>query len=71
VKKFLESRIGKEIEVICEGASIIGRVTHVDDDILHLEKDNVVCFVNINKIVVIWDEREKKGRPPGFLPTED
>lgn len=71
MKKFLESRIGKEIEAICEGASIKGRVTHVEDDILHLEKDDVVCFVNINKIVVIWDEREKKGRPPGFVPTED
>lgn len=71
MKKFLESRIGKEIEVVCEGASIRGKVTGVEEDILHIEKDDVVCFVNINKIVVIWDERERKGRPPGFLPREE
>ncbi len=71
VKKFLESRIDKEIEVICEGASIKGRVLKIDDDVLHLEKDDVICYVNLKKIVVIWDVREKKGRPPGFHPLED
>lgn len=71
MKKFLESRIDKEIEVICEGASIRGRVLKIDDDILYLEKDDVICYVNLNKIVVIWDERERRGRPPGFNPIED
>ncbi len=70
MKKFLESRIGKEIEVVCEGASINGKVVKIDDDLLHLEKDHVTCYVNLKKIVVIWDERERKGRPPGFHPAE-
>jgi len=64
----LERLVGKEIEVICEGASISGKVTRIDGNVLHLEKDEVTCYVNIEKIVVVWDSREKKGQPPGFLP---
>jgi hypothetical protein len=60
--------MGKEIEVICEGASISGRVTRIDGNVLHLEKDEVTCYVSIEKIVVFWDSREKKAQPPGFLP---
>jgi hypothetical protein len=68
VRNFLESLLGKEIEVICEGASIGGKVTKVAGNVLHLEKDGVTCFINIEKIVVVWDAREKKAHPPGFLP---
>ena len=68
MRNFLERLVGKEIEVICEGASISGKVTRIDGNVLHLEKDEVTCYVNIEKIVVVWDSREKKGQPPGFLP---
>jgi uncharacterized protein DUF6897 len=68
VRNFLERLMGKEIEVICEGASISGKVTRIEGNILHLEKDEVTCYVNIEKIVVLWDSREKKAHPPGFLP---
>jgi hypothetical protein len=67
VRNFLERMMGKEIEVICEGASISGKVTRIEGNVLHLEKDEVTCYVNIEKIVVIWDSREKKAHPPGFL----
>jgi hypothetical protein len=60
--------LGKEIEAICEGASIIGKATKIEGNVLHLEKDGVTCYVNIEKIVVVWDSREKKAHPPGFLP---
>jgi hypothetical protein len=68
VRNFLESFLGKEIDVICEGASINGKVTKIEGNVLHLENDGVTCFVNIEKIVVVWDAREKKARPPGFVP---
>jgi hypothetical protein len=68
VKNFLERMMGKEIEVICEGASISGRVRKIEGNVVHLEKDQVTCYVNIEKIVVLWDAREKKAHPPGFLP---
>lgn len=67
MRNFLERQIGKEIEVICEGASISGKVTRIEGNVLHLEKDEVTCYVNIERIVVIWDSREKKAQPPGFL----
>lgn len=68
MRNFLERMINKEIEAICEGASISGKVTKVEGNVLHLEKDGVTCFVSIEKIVVVWDSREKKAHPPGFLP---
>jgi hypothetical protein len=68
VRNFLEKMTGKEIEVICEGASISGKVTRIEGNVLHLEKDEVTCYVNIEKIVVLWDSRGKKAHPPGFLP---
>ncbi len=68
MRNFLEGLMGKEIEAICEGASINGKITKIEGNVLHLEKDGVTCFVNIDKIVVVWDAREKKAQPPGFLP---
>lgn len=67
MRNFLENMLGKEIEAICEGSTIIGKITKVTGNVLHLEKDGVTCFVNIEKIVVVWDAREKKANPPGFL----
>jgi hypothetical protein len=63
--------MGKEVEVVCEGAAISGKVTKIEGDVLHLEKDKVTCYVNIVKIVVLWDAREKKANPPGFLPRSE
>ena len=67
MRNLLENMMGKEIEAICEGATIIGKVAKVTGNVLHLEKDGVTCFVNIEKIVLVWDAREKKINPPGFL----
>ncbi len=60
--------MGKEVEVVCQAASITGKVIRVDPDVLYLEKGGVTCYVNIDKIVVIWDTKERKIQPPGFLP---
>lgn len=67
MRNFLESRIGKEIEVQCQGVTLSGKVARVEGDVLHLEKDDETAYVNINKIVVVWDSREKKSQAPGFL----
>jgi hypothetical protein len=66
VKNFLETRLGKELDVHCGGAIITGKVTRVDDNVLHLEKDDVTCYVNIEKIIAVWDSRDKKQSMPGF-----
>ena len=66
MKNFLETRLGKELDIHCGGAIITGKVTRVDGNILYLEKDDVTCYVNIEKIIAVWDSREKKQNMPGF-----
>ncbi|MBS1787165.1 MAG: hypothetical protein JST85_05550 [Acidobacteria bacterium] len=63
----MESRIDKEIEVQCQGVTLSGKVARVEGNILHLQKDDETAYVNIDKIVVVWDSREKKSQSPGFL----
>lgn len=66
MRNLLESRIGKEIDVYCGGPSFTGTVQRIDGSVLILEKDDVICYINIEKIVAVWDAREKKGKSPGF-----
>ncbi|MGA1367219.1 MAG: MM0924 family protein [Blastocatellia bacterium] len=66
MKNFLESQMGKEIDVTCEGATISGRVTRIEGNILSLEKEGVTCHINIDKIVVVWEPRDRKAQTPGF-----
>jgi hypothetical protein len=68
VRNLLESRIGKEIDLQCEGAAMSGKVVRIEGPFLVLEKDERQGYVNIEKIVAIWDKPEKKGKSAGFLP---
>ena len=47
------------------------RVMLIEDNVLYLEKDEVTCYVNIDKIIAVWDSREKKANPPGFVIRAD
>lgn len=68
MRNFLESRLGKEIEVQCEGTMVKGKVSKIEGNVLHLEKDGESCYVNIEKVLIVWDSREKKVQAPGFSP---
>ena len=70
MRNLLENRIGKEIDVHCEGLSLTGTVTRVDGNVVYLEKDDVICCINIDKIVVVWESREKKTNPTGFISDQ-
>ena len=61
VRNFLENRLGKEVEVCCEGITVSGKATKVEGNVLHLEKDGVTAYVNIEKIIIVWDSQEKKA----------
>lgn len=67
MRNFLESRLGKEVEVCCQGITVSGKVTKVEGNVLYLEKDGVTAHVNIEKIIIVWDSQEKKAHSPGFL----
>jgi len=67
VRNILERRLGKEVEIQCEGMVLKGKVDKIEDNVLVLTKDEETCYLNIEKIIAVWDSREKKAQPPGFL----
>ncbi len=67
MRNFLESRLGKEIDLNCGSVSVTGKVTKIEGEVVHIEKDGVTCYVNIEKIIAVWDLQEKKPQKPGFL----
>jgi len=40
----------------------------VEDGVLHLKDDDKLCFVAIDKIVVVWEAREGEHRA-GFVSS--
>ena len=73
MKDLLENRIGKEIDVSFGAGTVSGKVVQIAGDILQLEKDDQTFFVRIEKIVALWDSKdrgEKKVKSPGFVFTQ-
>ena len=68
MRNLLESRIGKEVDLQCEGTATSGKIVRVEGNILVLEKEDRQGYVNIEKIVALWDKPEKKIKSAGFLP---
>jgi hypothetical protein len=63
--------IGKKIDVFCGGVSSLrGEIVKVEDGVLHLkDQDQRMCFVQIDKIQVVWDARDDDHRA-GFVPSQ-
>jgi hypothetical protein len=70
MEEFLSKLIGKKIDVYCGGASSLrGEVVKVEGGVLHLKDDDKkMCFVAVDKIMVIWDARDEDHRA-GFVPS--
>ncbi len=68
MQELLSNLIGREIDVVCTGASSLrGEVVKVDSGLLHLKDDaGNVCHIAIDKIVVVWEKRVQE-RQPGFV----
>lgn len=68
MERFLAGFIGKKLDIYCGGASSLsGEVMKVDDGVLHLnDNDGKMCFVAIDKIMVVWEAREDEHRA-GFV----
>ena len=69
MKEFLTKMIGRRVDVFCGGASSLrGEVVKVEE-VLHLkDNDGKMCYVAIDKIVVVWDARDEEHRA-GFVPA--
>ena len=73
MKEILANRIGKEIELSFGAGAVGGKIVKIENDILCLEKDDQAFFVRIEKIVAVWDAKEKnerKAKSPGFVSSQ-
>ncbi|HEV2885239.1 MAG TPA: MM0924 family protein [Pyrinomonadaceae bacterium] len=70
MEQLLITMIGRTVDIFCGSTSSLrGEVVKVEDGVLHLkDTDRKMCFVAINKIVVVWDAREHEHRA-GFVPS--
>lgn len=68
MERFLAGFIGKKLDVYCGGASSLrGEVMNVEDGVLHLKDgDGKICFVAVDKIMVVWEARDDEHRA-GFV----
>lgn len=68
MKELLSRMVGREVDVVCTGASSLrGKIVEVDDHILQLKDDeDNVCYLAVDKIVAVWEKRDK-DRHPGFV----
>jgi hypothetical protein len=68
MREFLSKMIGKKVDVYCGGsASIRGEVIKVEGGVVQLrDHEHKICFVAIDKIVVVWDARDDEHRA-GFV----
>ena len=68
MKELLSKMVGQEVDVVCTGTSSLrGKVVKVEGDVLHLkDDDDSVCYVSIDKIIAVWEKRDK-DRQSGFV----
>lgn len=65
--ELLSKMTDREVDVVCAGASLHGKVIKVENGVLHLKDDEGnVYYVSIDKIVAVWEKRDK-DRHPGFV----
>ena len=68
MEELLSKLMGHKLDVRCFGhSSLRGEVVKVEGGVLQLRDDeDQICYVAIDKIVAVWEQREKE-RQPGFV----
>jgi hypothetical protein len=71
MQTLLSNLVNKKVDVYCGGASSLrGEVLKVEEGVLHLrDSDDKICYVAIDKIMVIWEARDEEHRA-GFVPAQ-
>lgn len=69
MQDFLSRMIGRKIDIFCVGAANLrGEVVKVEAGVLHLRDDEqVMGYVAIDKIAVVWEAREDDNHRAGFV----
>jgi hypothetical protein len=70
MREFLSKFIARKVDIFCGGSSSLrGEVVKVEDGVLHLKDTEAkMCFIAIDKIVVVWEARDEEHRA-GFVST--
>ncbi len=68
MEEFLKQLMGKKVDISCgANATFGGEVVDVKGGILFLRDDDErVAYVAIDKIAIVWEEKESQHRP-GFV----
>jgi len=68
MEQILSKLMGREIDVVCSGASSLrGQCVRVEGGVLELkDHEGETCFIAIDKIVAVWEKKER-DRHPGFV----
>ena len=68
MQELLSRMVGHTVDVVCSGGSSLrGKVAKVEGGVLQLkDEDKQICYVAIDKIVAVWEKRDKE-RQPGFV----
>jgi hypothetical protein len=68
MEQLLSRLIGKEIDVVCSGASSLrGECISVQGGVLQLkDSEGETCYVAVDKIVAVWEKKDR-DRHPGFV----
>ena len=68
MQELLSKMVGQTIDLVCSGTSSLrGEVVKVEGGVLQLKDDeDQICYVAIDKIVAVWEKRDK-GHHPGFV----
>jgi len=68
MKELLSRMVGREVDLVCAGTSSLrGKIVEVNDQVLQLrDNEDNVCYVAVDKIVAVWEKRDK-DRHPGFV----
>jgi hypothetical protein len=71
MQELLARMLGQRLDVYCGGASSLrGEVLKVEGGVLHLKDDEgQVCYVAIERIIVVWAARDEDERRAGFVPA--
>jgi hypothetical protein len=71
MEQFLSTLIGKRLDIFCGGVSSLrGEVVKVEGGVLHLrDEEDRMCFVQIERINVVWEARDDDHRA-GFMPMK-
>jgi len=68
MRELLSKMIDREVDVVCTGTSSLrGKIVRVEEGVVQLkDDDDNVCYVAIDKIIAVWERRDR-DRHPGFV----